>query len=148
MLGKKNSDGFNTGGNLNTIIGKGSAFEGTLSVESTLRVDGRVKGTISATDSLVIGKHGDVDGDVTVNNAIIGGKLAGKLTAKGKVVLESNSMFRGELKTSKLVIDEGAIFHGKCSMDGVEKMPKHEMPRPMTELLQKEGEDKGIKLTK
>ncbi|MFQ5675067.1 MAG: polymer-forming cytoskeletal protein [bacterium] len=115
MLGKKIED-FNASGELNTIIGKGSAIDGTLKVASTLRVDGRVKGNVTTSDSLVVGKDGNINGDVVVRNAIIGGKVKGKLTASGKVVLESNSVFNGELKTTKLVIQEGAVFEGNCSM--------------------------------
>jgi cytoskeletal protein CcmA (bactofilin family) len=57
-----------------------------------------------------------------VKNAIVGGKIKGKIFASGKVVLESKSSFHGELKTSKLVIDEGAIFEGVCSMTDDGKM--------------------------
>lgn len=103
-------------GNLNTIIGKGSSFDGKLKVQSTLRVDGKIKGNITTSDSLYVGKDGDINGDVSVKNAIIGGKFKGKLHASGKVVLENNSVFSGELKTTKLVIDEGAVFEGNCSM--------------------------------
>jgi cytoskeletal protein CcmA (bactofilin family) len=42
--------------------------------------------------------------------------VKGKVFASGKVVLEAKSTFHGELKTSKLVIDEGALFEGVCSM--------------------------------
>lgn len=116
MLGKKDSEAIKTSGELNTIIGKGSSFEGTLNVQSTIRVDGRVKGKITASDSLVVGKEGDIDGEVHVRNAILGGKVFGKLNVAGKVVLEAKAVFNGELKTSKLVIDEGAVFEGSCSM--------------------------------
>ncbi len=124
MLGKKGVDDFGNNGNLNTIIGKGSSFEGKLNVKSTLRVDGVLKGTITTTESLVIGKEGDVNGEVKVKNAIIGGKLRGKLVASGKVVLEANSVFSGELNTAKLVIDEGAFFDGNCSMGEMEANAK------------------------
>jgi len=117
MLGKKTSEEISTSGNLNTIIGKGSAFEGDLKVQSTLRVDGKIKGNITTSDSLFVGKDGDINGEVKVRHAIIGGKFKGKLHASGKVVLEANSMFSGELLTSKLVIDEGAVFDGNCSMN-------------------------------
>jgi len=122
MLGKKEMDDFEKSGDLNTIIGKGSAVEGTVKVQSSLRVDGRIKGQVSTTDSLVIGKEGEIEGEVRVKNAIIGGKLKGKVFASGKVVLESKSSFFGELKTSKLVIDEGAVFEGHCSMSDDGKM--------------------------
>ncbi|MFQ5649534.1 MAG: polymer-forming cytoskeletal protein [bacterium] len=149
MLGKKSFDEMSSGGNLNTIIGKGSSFEGTLKVQSTLRVDGKVKGTVTTSESLVIGKEGALDGDITVRNAIVGGKLKGKLVASGKVVLEANSVFNGELKTTKLVIDEGAIFEGNCSMGlAAELEKKAEYPRSVSAILDKKGDAKEIKIAK
>lgn len=149
MLGKKFSDEFNTSGDLNTIIGKGSSFEGTLKVQSTLRVDGKVKGKITTSDSLVIGKDGDINGEVTVRNAIIGGRLKGKLNASGKVVLESKSQFNGELKTAKLVIDEGAIFEGSCSMSDKKVFESQsDLPKEASTFSDKVEEAKQIKIAK
>jgi len=116
MIGKREADDFDRTGDLNTIVGKGTYFEGTIKVQSGLRVDGHVKGKIETSDSLVVGKEGEIDGEVYVKNAIIGGKIRGKVQATGKIVLEPNSVFHGELKTAKLVIDEGAVFEGICSM--------------------------------
>lgn len=148
MLSKKGFEDSGAGGNLNTIIGKGSVFEGTMKVQSTLRVDGKIKGNITTSDSLVVGKEGDINGDVKVRNAIIGGKLKGKLIAAGKVVLEANSMFSGELQTAKLVIDEGAVFDGNCSMgsDAVEK--KSDYPKSVSAILDKKGESKEADVSK
>jgi cytoskeletal protein CcmA (bactofilin family) len=122
MLGKKDMDDFEKTGDLNTIIGKGSVVDGTVKVQSSLRVDGRIKGQVTTTDSLVIGKEGEIEGEIRVKNAIVGGRVKGKVFASGKVVLEAKSSFHGELKTSKLVIDEGAIFEGVCSMSDDGKM--------------------------
>lgn len=152
MLGKRNED-FNNSGNLNTIIGKGSSIDGTLKVDSTLRVDGRVKGNVTTSDSLVIGKDGMINGDVVVRNAIIGGKLKGKLTASGKVVLEAKSEFKGELKTTKLVIDEGAVFEGNCLMSSEPVEGKRsDLPKSsvaaILEQKQESGEAKEITIAK
>ncbi|MBD3288455.1 hypothetical protein GF337_06585 [candidate division KSB1 bacterium] len=116
MLGKKDEQDIGKSGNLNTIVGKGSSFEGTLKVEQSLRVDGRVKGHISTTDSLVIGKEGEIEGEINTRNAVIGGRVRAKINASGKVVLESKAIFIGEMKTARLVIDDGAVFEGRCSM--------------------------------
>ena len=119
MLGqKRDGDDFDrsSGGDLNTIIGKGTYFEGTVKVQSSIRVDGRLKGRLTTSESLVVGKEGEIDGEVSVKNAIIGGKVRGKIHASGRVVLEERSVFQGELKTAKLVINEGALFEGVCSM--------------------------------
>ena len=85
-------------------------------VEQSLRDDGRIKGHISTTDSIVIGKEGEIEGEIITKNAIIGGRVRAKVSATGKVVLESKASFIGELKTTRLVIDDGATFEGRCSM--------------------------------
>jgi cytoskeletal protein CcmA (bactofilin family) len=108
-------------GELNTILGKGAYFEGVITVEHSLRVDGKVKGDVKTSDTLVVGKEGEIEGNVKAKNLVVGGKLNGIIDADGKTVLESRSEFHGEMKTRKLVIDEGATFDGKCSMVGDDK---------------------------
>ena len=103
-------------GELSTILGKGSVFEGKLNVEHTLRVDGKFTGDIVTTDTLIIGKEGNINGNVDAKMLIVGGKISGTAKIKDKIVLETKSEFRGEMKTTKLVIDEGAVFDGRCSM--------------------------------
>jgi len=103
-------------GELNSIIGRGAVLEGKLEVQSSIRVDGRVKGSVKSSDTIVVGKDGVVEGDLTAKNVVVGGKVNGKIEATGRVVLESTSTFTGDLKTGKLVIDEGAVFDGQCSM--------------------------------
>lgn len=116
MLGKKEVIENERSGELNTIIGKGTVIEGLLTVQNSLRIDGRVTGQVQVTDSLVVGKEGEIEGEVKVRNAIIGGRVRNRVLATGKVVLESHATVHGEVKTSKLVIDEGAVFDGNCAM--------------------------------
>src|SRR5574341_2364 len=116
MLGKKDVVENERSGELNTIIGKGSVIEGLLTVQSSLRIDGRVTGQVHALDSHVVGKDGEIEGEVKVKNAIIGGRVKNRVLASGKVVLEAHAIVHGEVKTSKLVIDEGAVFDGNCAM--------------------------------
>lgn len=122
MLGKKEEGEVVRPGDLNTIIGKGSVLEGTLKVESGIRIDGKVKGNISTKESLFIGTQGEIEGEITAKNAIIGGKVDGKINATGKIVLESRATFHGEMKASRLIIDDGAIFDGQCTMKDGTKM--------------------------
>lgn len=103
-------------GELSTIMGKGSIFEGKVNVEHSLRVDGKFNGDITTVDTLIVGKDGSVVGNVKSKILIIGGLFDGTAEVKDKIVLEAKSEFHGEMKTSRLVIDEGAIFDGKCSM--------------------------------
>jgi len=117
MLGKKEIVESERSGELNTVIGKGTVIDGLLTVQSSLRVDGRVQGQVHATDSLIVGKDGEIEGEIKVRNAIIGGRVKNRILATGKVVLEAHAIVHGELKTGKLVIDEGAVFDGNCAMN-------------------------------
>jgi len=120
---------------LSTILGKGSIFKGNLNVEHTLRVDGKFTGDITTTDSLIVGKDGEVNGNVKAKTLVVGGKVGGTAEVKEIITLESKSEFRGEIKTTKLVIDEGAIFDGRCSMKGgtiSEKPPVVDVKSPDT----------------
>ncbi len=103
-------------GDLNTIIGKGTIIEGTVKVQSSLRLDGKITGQVLTTDSLIVGQNGEIEGEVRVKNAIIGGYVKGQIFASGKVVLEARSVVSGEVKTAKLAINDGARFEGHCAM--------------------------------
>ena len=107
-----------------SIIAQGCKFDGSIEVRGTLRIEGEYKGTIGTPESLIIGKTGIVHATVTVKNAIIGGQLFGNIAAENKIELQSGSHVEGDIKTKRLVIDEGVFFEGNCSMgSGERKMP-------------------------
>jgi cytoskeletal protein CcmA (bactofilin family) len=99
-----------------SIIAQGCSFEGTIDVKGTLRIEGEFKGNIGMPESLVVGKTGVVRASVKVKNAIIGGQFYGDIEAENKIELQSGSHLEGDIKTKRLVIDEGVFFEGNCSM--------------------------------
>jgi len=102
-------------GAMNTIIGKGTTIEGSMEVEQSIRIDGKFKGSLKATDTLIVGATGELeDVSVTVKNAIIGGRIKGNVIASSKVTLESTSRLEGDLTAKLLVIEEGSLFTGNC----------------------------------
>ena len=106
-----------------SIIAQGAKFDGKVEVFGTLRIEGEFKGTINTPESLVIGKTGVVHASVNVKNAIIGGQLIGNITAENKIELQSGSHVEGDIKTKRLVIDEGVFFEGNCSMGSSQRKP-------------------------
>jgi cytoskeletal protein CcmA (bactofilin family) len=98
------------------FIGKGTVVEGNVSTESSIRIDGKIKGSLTCKNTLTIGENGEIEGDVKAVNAIIGGRVKGKVIIQEKLVLESKSSLNGELKAKKLIIDEGATFDGTSNM--------------------------------
>jgi cytoskeletal protein CcmA (bactofilin family) len=99
-----------------TMIGEGACFEGTVNVPHGIRIDGTFKGKIEASEMLTIGNTGVVEADVKAKSIIIGGKVSGNIVGAERVELESRASLTGDLQTRDLVINEGALFHGKCLM--------------------------------
>ncbi len=104
-------------GKMNSIIGKGCKITGTAMVsEGTIRIDGEFEGNIHCPDTLVIGKDGRVKAEIKVKSAVVGGTVIGNIDAKEKIELQAGSRVEGDIKTIRLVIDEGVFFEGNCKM--------------------------------
>jgi len=103
-------------GELNTIVGKGSKLQGNLTVQNSLRVDGHITGNVQSTDTVIVGKEGRVKGEIQAKDVLIAGTVRGQVFAENKVYLESKSIIEGDVKASRLVVDEGAAFDGNCIM--------------------------------
>jgi cytoskeletal protein CcmA (bactofilin family) len=102
---------------LHTIIGEGTVLEGNISVPHSIRVDGSIKGKIESTETITVGVTGNIEADIVAKSIIIGGHVKGNLIIEDRVELESQSSLIGDIKTKDLVINEGATFHGNCSMN-------------------------------
>ena len=98
------------------LVGIGTVLEGKIRTPGSIRIDGKVIGEISAAQSIAVGPSGDLEGNMTAKNITIGGKIKGTVQAQEKLVLESKASLRGDIRAAKLVIDEGAVFDGKCVM--------------------------------
>lgn len=112
----KGSSEINRSGELNTIIGKGSKVQGNINVQNSLRIDGTIIGNIQCTDTVIVGKEGRVKGEIKAKDVLISGSVQGQILVENKVYLEAKSIIEGDVKASRLVVDEGATFDGKCIM--------------------------------
>jgi NDP-sugar pyrophosphorylase family protein len=92
---------FGRRGELTTIIGKGTILNGNMKVQNSVRVDGKIIGNIRATDTVVIGKEGVIEGSIHSKDLLLAGSIKGNIVATGKVFLESNLWFR---EISKLLV--------------------------------------------
>jgi len=99
------------------MIGEGTSLEGSIVVPHSIRIDGSLKGKIETSETLTVGENGVIEANIIAKSAIIAGKVVGNLSVEDRVELESQASFIGDLKTRDLVINEGATFHGNCSMD-------------------------------
>lgn len=104
-------------GGFNAILDRGSEFDGKLTFEGTVRIDGKFKGEIVSEAKLVVGESGRIDANITIDSITISGHVTGDIKAKGKVEIHAPAVVRGNIEAAALVIEEGAIFEGSCSME-------------------------------
>ena len=98
------------------IIGAGTVVEGKIRSQGSVRVDGKVIGEVVASESIAVGVSGEIEGNVTGKNVTVGGKVRGSISVAEKIVLEGKSVVRGDVRATRLVIDEGSVFDGRVSM--------------------------------
>ncbi|MFQ5431902.1 MAG: polymer-forming cytoskeletal protein [Nitrospinota bacterium] len=108
----------NTGhGPIRAFLGEGTEFEGLLSFEGTVRVDGSFKGEIQTENCLIVGESAVIEAEVNVGNLIVMGKLTGNVVATQKVEVSASGHVKGDLHTPSLIIQEGALIDGNIHMD-------------------------------
>jgi cytoskeletal protein CcmA (bactofilin family) len=100
-----------------TLLGRGSEFEGKLSFEGTVRVDGTLSGEIFTDDVLIIGEGAEVNAEINVGSVVIEGSVQGNIHAKRSVEIRTPGRVRGNISTPSLLIEKGVIFDGNCQME-------------------------------
>jgi cytoskeletal protein CcmA (bactofilin family) len=105
---------------LNRLV-EGTEIIGDIKADSNIRIDGKLKGTITTKGRLVIGPTGSIEGEIICENADIEGSFVGKIVVNQLLSLKATAKFIGDIQTSKLAIEPGATFSGNCSMGGLMK---------------------------
>jgi len=104
-------------GKLSGFVGHGTSLTGDTSFQMMLRVDGHLTGTVKSDGgTLIVGNNGQLDANVSVGVAQVNGTVNGDITAADKVQLGRTARVVGNISTPKLVIEDGAVFEGGCTM--------------------------------
>jgi cytoskeletal protein CcmA (bactofilin family) len=104
-------------GKLSGFVGHGTSLTGDTSFQMMLRVDGHLTGTVSSDGgTLIVGNNGKLDANVSVGVAQINGTVNGDISATDKIQLGRTARVVGNIATPKLIIEDGALFEGGCTM--------------------------------
>jgi cytoskeletal protein CcmA (bactofilin family) len=103
-------------GELNGFLDAGSHIKGELHFEDTFRIDGKLTGTAISEGDLVVGAGGEVDGEVRTARVFISGTVRGRIQAARRVEITSQGRVFAEIDTPSLVMEDGALFEGQCTM--------------------------------
>ncbi|MCB9596372.1 MAG: polymer-forming cytoskeletal protein [Sandaracinaceae bacterium] len=119
-------------GEIQALLGRGTAFEGTLAFEGRVRIDGRFAGKVFSEGILILGDGAEVEAEIEVGTLIVrGGTLRGNVVARQLIEIHAEGAVHGDITAPQIDIDKGCVFEGKCTM----AKPPEPAPTSSSELL-------------
>src|SRR5512146_700843 len=107
-----------------SVIDDQLSISGDIATDGTVRVDGRIEGTLHRADTLIIGSGGAVIGNVQAREVVIGGELTGSLMVSGRVEVQKTATVRGDIRAAAVSLEEGGTVHGHVIVHPVDaEMP-------------------------
>jgi cytoskeletal protein CcmA (bactofilin family) len=103
--------------NIGSVFGAATRIVGTVHVEESVRIDGRIEGNLEQPDGnarwIVIGTKGEVHGDIRAQNVSVAGKVLGNIVASESIELLEGSEVRGNITHKSINVEPGASVHGQ-----------------------------------
>ena len=115
---------------LNGFLDAGSHIKGDLHFENTFRIDGKFTGEVKSDGNLIVGEGGHVEGSLEVGQIFISGRVEGQVRAHSRVQIASTGKVFAALDTPALVVEDGALFEGRCAMSRRPARPSVAPQRP------------------
>ena len=131
-------------GRLSGFVGHGTTLTGETEFHAMLRVDGHLVGTVtSETGTLIIGTNGQVDANIIVAAAMINGTVNGDVYATEKLQLGRTARVMGNIQSPRLIVEEGAILEGSCSMIKARETEQEEVATAAAEQYEEPAEEES-----
>ena len=123
---------------ISALLDRGCEFEGKMTFEGTVRINGTFSGEIFSNDMLIVGDTAVVNAEVDVESIMISGEVNGNVSARNRIEIKRPGVVRGNLCTPCLVIEEGVIFEGSCKMPSPSEK-KEKTPAKVSKIQQAKG---------
>lgn len=120
-----------TSKDFDVIVGLNSSINGDVVSEGSVRIDGKVSGSINAKGDVIIGDNAIVDADVEANYCEISGKVNGSVHSDTLLKIFKSGELNGDITVSSFTIEEGGIFRGNCDINPDSKEKKIKTDKPV-----------------
>lgn len=120
--------------NSSNVIAKETKITGDIEAQGNIRVEGIVQGCVTSQSKVVIGESAIIYGNLSAAEAEISGQVEGDVNCGELLHLKKSAIILGDITTKKLVVENGAVFNGKCKM-GIQPLSESRI----------EGEDDSVK---
>lgn len=102
---------------VNSIIGEDTTIKGEITTKGSVRVGGDFEGTLNAQGDVLVGEGSKVQGNITGARVVISGDVNGNIFANSGLEITRSGKVFGDITCDKLMVDEGAIYKGKISLE-------------------------------
>lgn len=106
-----------TGTSSKNVLTSDVEIKGNLKFSGELTFEGKLDGEITTDGTLNLGDGAVVNGNINATNVVVRGKINGNVTAKEKIDIKSKTELFGDIRASKLAIEEGVTFVGKTEVN-------------------------------
>jgi len=112
-------------------IGKSVTVKGQIFSREDLIVDGEIEGAIELNDHrLTIGPHGRVRAGIKAREIVVLGSIDGNVEAVDKIDIRKDAKLVGDIKTARIIIEDGAYFKGSIDIVKTVEAAKPAQARP------------------
>jgi cytoskeletal protein CcmA (bactofilin family) len=101
---------------IKAYMGEDTVFNGSLSFDGTVRIDGKFEGQVITEDTLIIGETGHLKAEISAGTVVCMGRVEGTVMASKKIEMHSTSKIVGNIKSPAIYIELGGILDGSCDM--------------------------------
>ena len=98
------------------ILSSDVEIKGSLKFQNELTIDGKIEGEITSAGVLTVGENAEIKGEIKTKSVTVLGKVHGNITVEERCELKAHATLFGDLKATRLVIEEGATFVGKSEV--------------------------------
>ena len=107
------------GAEVDTLLGKGSEFEGKLVFKGQVRIDGKYSGQIQTDEILIIGASARVNAEISAGTVVISGTVEGIIRATSVVELHKGAKVKGTIEAPNVTMEREVSFDGTMKMDSL-----------------------------
>jgi cytoskeletal protein CcmA (bactofilin family) len=104
------------GGEWTGFLDQGVKLDGKLEANGLFRIDTEMKGKIVSKETLILGEHAVVEGEIEGSHVAVAGRFEGTIKATNRVEVQPKAIVKGEIYSSCVVFEPGAVFDGQCHM--------------------------------